>query len=694
MNFLAPLFLLGALTVALPVVFHLIRRSARERMPFSSLMFLNASPPRLTRRSRLEHWLLLALRCAVICLLALGFARPYLPKAMFSAPPAGTGERTVILLDTSASMRRENLWPEAKAKAEKLVRGAGAADQVAVFAFDHRVQRLVTFDQWAASPAGNRAAAALQPLAALTPGWGGTDFGAALTAAAEALEENAGAQAQSWAARRIVLISDLQEGGRVDSLQAYEWPKNIRVVIEALKAKRPTNAGLELLADTGDATATNATVRLRVSNAGESKREQFKVGWATENGAFAGKPLDIYVPPGQSRVVSLPSEAAHTSRLVLRGDDEEFDNTIYFVPPEPARITVIYPAAEKPEDTKQPLYYLQRAFQSTGRQAVRIVQPSDKSAAVDKADQQITMVTDLLPADASDAVGAALKAGRTVVCALRAPAMGPMLARWLGVDALPVEEAQLPGYAMLGDIDFRHPVLAPFADPRFSDFTKIHFWKYRRLDLRPLANAHVLARFDNGDPALVETAAGQGKLLILTSGWQPEDSQLALSSKFVPLLYSVLDWSGCGAAPAAIYHVGDAVAVGGQTNAAATIRLPTGGNITSDAARFTQTQTPGVYALSAGGRERAFAVNVAAAESRTSPLSSDDFERVGAPVWHAQHDAAAHAAAQARQGNAELESHQKLWRWLIVAALGILLGESWLAGWMMRRPAAQPEATS
>ena len=51
MNFLTPLFLVGGLAVALPVVFHLIRRTTRERTRFSSLMFLRSSPPRLTRKS-------------------------------------------------------------------------------------------------------------------------------------------------------------------------------------------------------------------------------------------------------------------------------------------------------------------------------------------------------------------------------------------------------------------------------------------------------------------------------------------------------------------------------------------------------------------------------------------------------------------------------------------------------------------
>ena len=50
MSFLNPWFLLGAAAIAGPVLFHLIRRIARERMTFSSLMFLKSTPPKVTRR--------------------------------------------------------------------------------------------------------------------------------------------------------------------------------------------------------------------------------------------------------------------------------------------------------------------------------------------------------------------------------------------------------------------------------------------------------------------------------------------------------------------------------------------------------------------------------------------------------------------------------------------------------------------
>ncbi len=40
--------------------------------------------------------------------------------------------------------------------------------------------------------------------------------------------------------------------------------------------------------------------------------------------------------------------------------------------------------------------------------------------------------------------------------------------------------------------------------------------------------ARVLARFETGDPAIVEKAVGKGTLFVFASGWQPGDSPLGL----------------------------------------------------------------------------------------------------------------------------------------------------------------------
>src|SRR4051812_18667786 len=179
MSFLAPLFLAGAVAVAAPIIFHLIRRTSRERTIFSSLMFLQPTPPRLTRRSRLENIFLLILRCLVLSLLALGFARPFLQRPLANNA-AGQAKKIVLLVDTSASMRRENLWAQARAKAEEYLRSASPADSVALFAFDQRVHPLLSFEQWSSLAPGQRVSSGLQRLTDTTPGWQGTHLGNAL----------------------------------------------------------------------------------------------------------------------------------------------------------------------------------------------------------------------------------------------------------------------------------------------------------------------------------------------------------------------------------------------------------------------------------------------------------------------------------------------------------------------------------
>src|SRR5436190_3822954 len=342
MSFLAPLFLVGGLAIALPVIFHLIRRTTKERTNFSSLMFLHPTPPRLTRRSRLEHLLLLALRCLALVLLALGFARPLLKQTVANEPSSSAARKIIVLVDGSASMRRANLWADAREKAESVLRETTPADQAAVFTFDRQLHTLVSFEQWNAAPVGERATLAAGRLKESAPGWGSAHLGNALTSAAEALAEQDGKSAPG--PRQIVLISDLKEGDRLDQLQGYEWPKGIEVSIQQVRAKHRGNAGLQLVTDsdeTGMQAATNAIVRVRVTNAADSQREQFKVGWAAAEGSgFAGAATAVYVPPGQSRIVSLavPAKGIAAERIQLQGDEEDYDNTVFVIPPESGRV--------------------------------------------------------------------------------------------------------------------------------------------------------------------------------------------------------------------------------------------------------------------------------------------------------------------------------------------------------------------
>ena len=696
MSFLAPLFLLGGLALALPIVFHLIRRTSKEKMTFSSLMFLQPTPPRVTRRNRLENIFLLCLRCLVLCLLALGFARPFLQKPMVP-DPAGAGRKIIVLVDRSASMRREGLWSAAVAKLEEVLGKTSSADQVAVFTFDTQARSLISFETWSAMNAGERAALTAKRLAELKPGWTGTHLGNALIAAAEAFAD-ADKPGQNIGPRQIVLITDLQEGSRLDGLQGYEWPRGIQASVERVQARRPTNAGLQWVVDADDSAKPDADAapRVRVSNSSDAKREQFQLRWEGVTGAT---PLDVYIPPGQSRIVAAPKlpEGTTGERLVLSGDDEDFDNTIYFVQPKPEQVNVLFLGDDSEKDQTQLLYYLKLAFQQTRRQTVQVnARPAGVALAQpDVAGARLLIADDVLNQNQFNVTRQFLTNGGTVLFVLKSTAAAPTLGRLAGVDSLAAAEAPTNNYAMFGQIDFEHPLFAPFADPRFSDFTKIHFWKHRKLETDRLSGARVLARFDSGNAALLEIPQGAGHLLVLASGWHPADSQLALSSKFIPLLYSILAQAGGIKSQLAQFHVGDEINLASFPAATSLlIRKPDGSQIQPGAGetRFVQTDQPGIYTVSALQPPVRFAVNLDAAESRTAPMSAEELMRLGVPLKAPEIPLDRQHQQKRRLHNAELENQQKLWRWLIVAALGILLVETWLAGWLTRRPAPQTGA--
>lgn len=697
MNFLAPLFLLGGLALAAPVIFHLIRRTTRERAAFSSLMFLRPTPPRRSRRSRLEHILLLLLRCLALALLALGFARPFFKETPLVDPTSAAPRRIVVLVDVSASMRRAGVWAAARERAEAALRQAGPADQVAVFTFDRVATALFPFEEWNRTPVSDRVSQAAARLAATAPGWGGTHLGNALVTAAEALAETDGKSAPGT--RRIVLVSDLQAGSRLDALQAYEWPKGVELSIEPVKARNPTNAGLQLVADAADAPRTaESAVRVRVTNSADSQREQFKVGWARPlpSGEMGGDTVDVYVPPGQSRVVAVPvpKNSRGLDRIVLRGDDEDFDNTVFTIPPTQQRVSVLWLGSDAPDDARQPLFFLRRALTDTPRLAIQVVArtPAAPLLPTEVRDATTVFIADPLSRAAAGALREQALAGKTLVFTPKSAAAAPTLATLLVRENVTLTEANPGNYAMLAEIDFQHPLFAPLADPRYSDFTKIHIWKYRKLDAATIPDARVVARFDNGDPAVLDIPLGRGRLIVLTAGWQPEDSQLAVSSKFVPLLFSLLELGGGLEAVPAQWFVGDRVPVpagGGvavvHTPAGTSMSLPAG------AASFAETLQPGIYELAAAGRTQRFAVNLDANESRTAPLAADELEHLGVPVAPRQADAVRTADRTASLQGAEAENRQKLWRWLIAATLAVLLAESALAGWTARRLRLNPE---
>ncbi|MDB6005740.1 MAG: hypothetical protein JWR15_2727, partial [Prosthecobacter sp.] len=187
MSWLFPIYLAGAAAIIAPILLHLRRRPPQDRVEFSTLMFLDASTPVPVSKRRLENWLLLLLRCLALILLALMFARPFLQSE--SATASSADQATLILLDRSASMRREDLWKRGVAEAERLFKTAKITDRIALAVFDRELVPVWTFEEDRNMP-GNRSAALQSRLAALAPTWSATQLDRALIAAVPAFDSS------------------------------------------------------------------------------------------------------------------------------------------------------------------------------------------------------------------------------------------------------------------------------------------------------------------------------------------------------------------------------------------------------------------------------------------------------------------------------------------------------------------------
>src|SRR5580692_436367 len=111
MGLLAPWFLAGTVLAGLPIYIHLLRRHDTTPQPFSSLMFFERRTQSSIKHRRLRYLLLLALRLAVILLLVLAFANPFIHR---SAASVSSDKLLLTVVDDSFSMRAGTRLEDAK----------------------------------------------------------------------------------------------------------------------------------------------------------------------------------------------------------------------------------------------------------------------------------------------------------------------------------------------------------------------------------------------------------------------------------------------------------------------------------------------------------------------------------------------------------------------------------------------------
>ncbi len=165
MGFLAPWFLGGLIALGVPVFVHLLRRHVTTPRPVSSLMFFERGIQSSTRHHRLKHLILFALRAALVLLVVLAFANPFVRRVAANT----NGRLLLLVLDNSFSMRAGTRFAEAKQRALTQLAAKPNSQKAQIMALGGQLQILT---QPISDDAQLRAA-----LASIEPGDGHASFG-------------------------------------------------------------------------------------------------------------------------------------------------------------------------------------------------------------------------------------------------------------------------------------------------------------------------------------------------------------------------------------------------------------------------------------------------------------------------------------------------------------------------------------
>lgn len=646
MQFLAPLFLAALAALAIPLALHLRRQQPKGTVPFSAVQFLTPARLRVRRRMRFEDILLLALRCLGLALLVLAFARPFFAGQKQMAAAATTFR--LILVDVSASMRGEKI-EQARDAAVGILRDSGSNDKVAIATFGKGFALDLPFDEESQSDPREAEAA----VRAIQAGWGSTNLATALIAAADVADR---ARAESESRVEIHVISDFQRGSSTGELAGQNWPDGLRFIPVRIGGTNWTNVGVHPVATDNSA---GTLLRGQITNATGSASDQFTVQWD------GGSPTRVTVQAGTSASLTAP-QSDEPATVEVDGDTFDFDNRAWLVPPTVSMLTIDYFGEAKEDDSTDSLFFLKRALQPTATAEFELrVRPGESDS---KANFTIVDGASKAPPD----LKTRLEDGESILLVLRDAGDAAILEKELIGSGISAEEIVPAEPALIGEVNFDNPVLEPFADPAFSNFSRIATWKYRRVAMPD--GAESLLRFASGDPMLMRIPVGNGSLYVLTTSWRPSDTQLALSSKFAPLLHSLIHQAEGGESHPTNVWVGDSVRLPKEVSEE--VRTPGGRTESAQNHTFTHVDEPGLYRTA--DDRFTFAANVRPSETEIAPLRDDALEAIGLPLG----EQSGPISEMQRQSLAreELERRQKWWWWLVLGAIVVFVLESVFAG--------------
>ena len=531
MSFLTPLFLVALGALAVPVLVHLTQRERKSVIQFPSLMFLRKIPYESVQRRRIRDWLLLMLRVAALALIVAAFARPFLRGSELAAAPGGARD-IVVVMDRSYSMGYGDTWQRAQQAAVQALSNTTPADRISVVLFADGAEVALR-----STPDSSRAAAAIN---AASPGPGSTRYGPALKLAGSLLAESL------LPRKEVILVSDFQRSGWQpdDTLRLPGGATLTTVVIE------PAN---------GPNLALTPVALQRIRVAGQPERVGVTAGVLNRGTtAAAGVPLQLEmdgravqtlstnVEPGASASVTfapLTITANNTRASVRLGTAEQSpdalvrDNVFHFVITPSAPVPVLIVGQDGRADAS---LYLSRALAiGDAPHFDTSMQSPDALAGDALARARLIVLNDVVVSEAAAAkLVTFVEGGGGLLIALGPRATWPEArAAWLPAALATTVDRTRGAAAKLSGMDYGHAVFEPFRGPRSGDFSSARFYSYRALTAAK--DGTVLARFDTGEPALVERVAGRGRVIVFAATLDLSWNDLPLKPVFLPFIHQL-----------------------------------------------------------------------------------------------------------------------------------------------------------
>ncbi len=669
MSFLNPLFLLGLAAVAAPIIVHLVRRTKAPRVEFPSLMFVRLVPQRTIRRRRLHNLLLLALRCLAFLLLVLAFIRPYLGD---NRADAARGRRAnVILLDASFSLRYGNRFEQAKSRARALIDETGGNERTALIVFGqtYEVQSRFTTDT-------NQLKAIV---ANLQPGWGGTDYTQALRGA-EGLLKEAGA-----AEKRIFLITDFQNAGRNPAEAGYRLSKEIKLVPVDVGEQDSANLAITDVGAQSLIYQPKYTDKLtaRIANFSDRAKDGVRVEFLLNDRTVEKRELKIAAR--ETATVEFTgfnlNEGVNRCTIQIEGDDFPFDNRFYLTLRRAEQLKAL--AIETATRGRSESFYLRNALTTGENLPFKLdLKTAGSVNPTELVQYRVVILNDaggMSQALATQIMKFVEGGGGLILAAGPHTEPGAFNQQFQNFAPAKLEEAvRLRGdYVALSEIKVDHPIFEIFRQS--GRLAAARVFGYHRAT--PRETSSVLARFEDGSPALIESAAGSGKILLFTSTFDSSWNDLPLTPIYLPLVRQMTRYLA-EREEMAWHPQGQAfTAAAGKDGGLPAVDTPGGERVaerkeTATGELIINAREPGFYRLRYPEVSDYAAVNL---DSRESDFSRLNLEEYIGSVTGAEAKNNPAAAADEKMTGEELESNQRIWWWLLILSLSLFLLEAVLS---------------